>query len=178
MTVAPRCNDFLLTSPEEQELVRSDDKVQKLKFSVKDFATSEPFEIGKTGACFVRELDVTDDKSHRRPKREKRPEKYQQLQFGISISQALFPWNKTNLVTFVPRYLIVNKLKYPIIIRQVFISKGKKNYKSEIVAVGEECHVENEADVHASGEVMSNHKELHLEQVKGRQFGPESCSRI
>lgn len=74
--------------------------------------------------------------------------------------------------------MIVNKLKYPIIIRQVFISKGKKNYKTEIVAVGEECHVDNEADVHASGEVMSNHKELHLEQVKGRQFGPESCRRI
>lgn len=78
MTVVPRCNDFLLTSPEEQELVRSDDKVQKLKFSVKDFATSEPFEIGKTGACFVRELDQTVGKPPRKPKRtEKRPEKHQ-----------------------------------------------------------------------------------------------------
>lgn len=80
MTVAPRCNDFLLTSPEEQELVRSEDKVQKLRFRVKDFATSEAFEIGKTGACFVRELDVTQPvgKAHRKPKRtDKRPEKYQ-----------------------------------------------------------------------------------------------------
>ena len=74
--------------------------------------------------------------------------------------------------------MIVNKLRYPIIIRQVFIAKGKKTYRSKIVAVGEECHIDNEADVHASGEAMSNHKELHLEQVKGRQFGPESCSRI
>ena len=80
VTLAPRCNDFLLTSSEEQDLLRSSDKVQKLRFHVTDFATSEPFEIGKTGACIVRELDVTQtaSKPHRKPKRtEKRPEKYQ-----------------------------------------------------------------------------------------------------
>jgi ribosomal protein L28 len=40
-----------------------------------------------------------------------------QLQFGINISQAQWPFNKTTIVTIVPRYLVVNKLKRTIQVR-------------------------------------------------------------
>lgn len=99
------------------------------------------------------------------------------MQFGISISQALFPWNKTNVVTFVPQYLIVNKLRYPIIIRQVFIEKGKKNSRNIIIDVGDECPISTEAEDQAPGEAMNNHKELHLDQIKGKKH-QIICNRI
>lgn len=47
------------------------------------------------------------------------PQNTSQLQFGVSIAPASYPFNKTSLITIVPQYLLVNNLKYPIKIRQI-----------------------------------------------------------
>jgi hypothetical protein len=57
------------------------------------------------------------------------------LQLGISISLAPAPFNKTIILTIVPRYLIVNKLKKSIAIRQTFNSKSLKESVDENVFV-------------------------------------------
>ena len=57
VTVQPRQNDFLLTAPDMAEFIHNNERIQKLKFTVNDFTTCEPFEIGKIGASFIRELD-------------------------------------------------------------------------------------------------------------------------
>lgn len=41
------------------------------------------------------------------------------LLFGISVTQADFPYGKTKIVTLVPRYTILNKLSKRICVRQV-----------------------------------------------------------
>ena len=53
------------------------------------------------------------------------------MQLGISISLAPAPFNKTIILTIVPRYLIVNKLKKSIAIRQTFNSKSLKESVDE-----------------------------------------------
>ncbi len=57
------------------------------------------------------------------------------MQLGISISLAPAPFNKTIILTIVPRYLIVNKLKKSIAIRQTFNSKSLKESVDENVFV-------------------------------------------
>lgn len=53
VAVDPRCNDFLMTSPEDQELTRQEgEKVRKLKFGVEEFTSTDSFEICNTGASF------------------------------------------------------------------------------------------------------------------------------
>ena len=38
----------------------------------------------------------------------------------MSISRAPLPFQKTTIITVVPRYVIVNKLKHPIVVHQAF----------------------------------------------------------
>ena len=49
-----------------------------------------------------------------------------QLQFGVTVSLAPAHYAKTIVLTLVPRYMVVNKLDRPIVIRQRPRDKGKK----------------------------------------------------
>ena len=39
------------------------------------------------------------------------------LEFGLIISQAPTPFNKTTLLTLVPRYIVINQLEAPIVLK-------------------------------------------------------------
>jgi hypothetical protein len=73
-----------------------------------------------------------------------------QLQFGISITQGVFPYSSTTIITVVPRYVLVNKLKFDLIVRQYLKGKQGKNvtndtkYENEIKVPSEskKCMVE------------------------------------
>lgn len=39
------------------------------------------------------------------------------LDFGIKIEMASAPYSRTKVVTIVPRYIIVNNLDFPIVVR-------------------------------------------------------------
>lgn len=67
----------------------------------------------------------------------------EQFQFGISISQATYPFNKTTVVTIVPRYLLVNKLVHPVAIRQV-IEPVKSKSKTQMPQFGQEIFLDYE----------------------------------
>ncbi len=40
------------------------------------------------------------------------------LNFGIIIENGVFPFNRTKIIKIVPRYIIFNNLKDPIVIKQ------------------------------------------------------------
>lgn len=42
----------------------------------------------------------------------------QKLEFGVKIESAPTPFNKTIIIKILPRYVIVNQLQKPIIIKQ------------------------------------------------------------
>ena len=48
----------------------------------------------------------------------KNPKSDLQLQFGVTVSQAPAPFDKTKVLTIVPRYMVVNKLNRPIVLQQ------------------------------------------------------------
>ena len=74
----------------------------KLKFYVKNYSESKFIDINTIG------LSGTFTLTHRNPKN------MQQRQFGIAIMQASYPYNKTTIITIVPRYLVINKLNQTI----------------------------------------------------------------
>ena len=93
-------NDFLFDASDSQKFV----------FKVQDYKESMPIDveaIGMSGEIMIDHEEYDGKYSGK------------QLQFGINISQALWPFNKTTIVTIVPRYLVVNKLKRSIQVRQV-----------------------------------------------------------
>lgn len=49
------------------------------------------------------------------------------LQFGIAMDFGPVPFNKTTILTIVPRYAIINKLPYPILIRQACGPEPRKS---------------------------------------------------
>jgi hypothetical protein len=82
---------------------------------VEDNATykSKPqniFTIGVSGQINLERTYSKEDK-------DKGDKDNKQFQYQIAISQGLYPFNKTTIVSIVPNYLIINKLSYPILIR-------------------------------------------------------------
>lgn len=55
------------------------------------------------------------------------PNQTKQLQFGITISQGLYPYTNTTVVTIVPRYVLINKLEHPLLVKQYMDSHVKEN---------------------------------------------------
>jgi hypothetical protein len=103
-------NDFLFDASTSQKFV----------FKVQDYKESMPIDVEAIGVSGEIMID-----------HEQNDGKYsgKQLQFGINIAQAQWPFNKTTIVTIVPRYLLVNKLKRSIEVRQVanaYIQKPDK----------------------------------------------------
>ena len=78
---------------------------EKLAIRSEGFKPSEEFSIKTIGMSGVLDLDHVDPLSNR------------QLQFGFSISQASYPYNKTNLITIVPRYVLINRLNQPVLVK-------------------------------------------------------------
>ena len=80
-------------------------KTAKVHLIVEGYHPSDPIDlrnIGTSGIIALNSLDWTD---------------YRQLQFGISISLGPTPFNKTTFLTIVPRYIVINKMKHPVLIR-------------------------------------------------------------
>ena len=40
------------------------------------------------------------------------------MELGISIQKAPFPYQRTKVIKFVPRFYIINKLSVPIVIKE------------------------------------------------------------
>ena len=80
----------------------------KMKFKVDGYEYSEAIDI-RTIGLVGRVLLNSESKGAK--------EKLDQLQFGVSIMQSNYPFAKTVMITIVPRYLIINKLTYPVKVR-------------------------------------------------------------
>lgn len=69
-----------------------------------------------------------------------------QRQFGVSIKYAPAPFNRTVVLTIVPRYVIINKLQRQVAIRQVeHLAKAKDETKPKILpaaSTGDKEHTE------------------------------------
>jgi hypothetical protein len=74
---------------------------------VEEYLESEPIDITTIGMSGIITMNSTNLKS------------LDQLQFGVSIMQCDYPFAKTVIITIVPRYQIVNKLTYPVKVRQI-----------------------------------------------------------
>jgi hypothetical protein len=97
-TIKEKMNDFLCDASDSQKFV----------FKVQGYKESMPIDveaIGMSGEIMI-DHEQHDGKDSGK-----------QLQFGINISQAQWPFNKTTIVTIVPRYLVVNKLNRSIQVR-------------------------------------------------------------
>lgn len=84
VAINPRCNDFLLTDPDDLELTRlGTEKVTKLKFRVSGYQTTDMFEICNTGASFQKQLEHANNFANKGGKKQKKeskaPERYHQL---------------------------------------------------------------------------------------------------
>jgi len=106
--IKQKTNDFLFDVSDSQ----------KSKFGVEGYHESKAIDIETIGMSGEMTLDRKEDDKKKDSVDLKVERSPNQLQFGLNISQAQFPFNKTTIVTVVPRYLIVNKLDHPIQIRQ------------------------------------------------------------
>jgi hypothetical protein len=104
-------------------------KGDKASFSCPGFKHSEALQINTVGLSGILALDL-EQKSDNRvsglgylPKGDYVP---QRLELGLSISTASAPFNKTLIVTILPRYVIVNKVGRPLVLKQ-------RGQKSQIV---------------------------------------------
>eukprot|EP00347_Sterkiella_histriomuscorum_P017164 403350423 len=90
----------------------------KVQFQVPGFKSSQSVDIttvGLSGAISL-DFDNRDD-----VKRDQLPqENYipQKLELGVVIQTAPSPFNKTTLISVVPRFLIINQLGHPVVIKQ------------------------------------------------------------
>ena len=102
-TIYPMSNSYLTFRP----------KGNTVKFRVEGYKKSSKFDISTVGLSGSFELDkMTNDKGQ--------PNQFfisDRLEYGIQIRSAEIPFNKTTLITVAPRYLLVNKLKKPIVIK-------------------------------------------------------------
>lgn len=112
----------------------------KIKLSCMYYKDSIEIDLSKIGLIGQVEMNSKDENS------------FKQLQFGISITQAPAPYNKTILLTVAPRYIIVNMLDYPVLIQQ-FAQESKQNIAPSLI----------------SQHIKMNQQELHLQRV------PQSC---
>lgn len=144
----------------------------KVQGSVSQFySKSQPININKVGQT----REITMD----------HPETLSQLQFGISIHHSSYPFNKTIIITIVPKYLLVNKLQKPILIRQkmdcddqnynnlppnnnISFNTSREGLKKSKKQHG--CHVTLLSDL------LDNQRELHLERLDLNK--PRKCTQI
>jgi hypothetical protein len=121
-TVAKKSNSYInLNEKSKQYLFVSIARYETSKF---DFST-----LGLPGNLKLKKLDSKE--VHKQLKNELQRSKStiarevkEELQmadsvdFGTSVIAASFPYTKTRIIKFVPRFLIVNKLKYNIILKE------------------------------------------------------------
>lgn len=114
-TLLPLHCDRQLIRPLSNEYLGSSGTVMRVRapgYSSQDVDVST---IGISGALSL-ELESKDEvQVDKLPCRDYIP---QRLELGIIIQQASAPFNKTTIVTIVPRYIILNKLGMPIVIKQ------------------------------------------------------------
>ena len=72
------------------------------------------------------------------------PNHMNELQFGISISQGPYPYTNTTVVTIVPRYVLVNKLEHPLLVKQ-HLDSYVKDHKPLFLSNEQGC---NEMQIH------------------------------
>lgn len=106
--VKSKTNDFIIGGLDQS----------RMKIRVKRFSESQEIDLRNIGVA----QGIVMNHQH--------PQNMEQLQFGVSISPAPWPYNKTTLITIVPQYLLINNLKHPIKIRQL-LSESDKNKKKE-----------------------------------------------
>jgi hypothetical protein len=85
-------------------------KTPKIKIKALEFKESMDIDLNSLGLSGV----ITLGSLHSG----KDPRSKQQLQFGVKIGLAPVPYNKTTVLTITPRYVIVNKLDYAVLIRR------------------------------------------------------------
>ena len=110
-------NDYLMTDFSKHKPVNGR-REYKIKLEVDGFEKSDFINLAQVGTNGVITLDSKD--------------KHEQLQFGVSISFGPVPFNKTTIITVVPRHVIVNKLECPILIRQQCGDLDKKTNKTRV----------------------------------------------
>jgi hypothetical protein len=96
-------NDYLMTDFSKNKSSNGR-REYKIRLEVEGFELSDFINLAQVGTNGVITLDSKD--------------KREQLQFGVSIAFGPVPFNKTTIITVVPRHVIVNKLECPILIRQ------------------------------------------------------------
>jgi len=111
--IKARSNDYLFKHLAEQKDEKGR-KMCKINLEVEGFEMSAELDLLQVGTSGLISMNGIGDQQHR------------QLQFGVSISRAPSPFQKTTIITVVPRFVIVNKLKHPIVVHQAVEKKNAK----------------------------------------------------
>lgn len=106
--IKARSNDYLFKYLVERKKEEQGRKTCEINLEVEGFEQSAVLDLLQAGTSGIVTMNGKGDQQHR------------QLQFGVSISRAPLPFQKTTIITVVPRYVIVNKLKHPIVVHQAF----------------------------------------------------------
>lgn len=88
---------------------RRNGKTTKIKIKALDFKESMDIDLNSIGLSGTITLESSNTNKDLKNK--------QQLQFGVKIGLAPVPFNKTTVLTITPRYVIVNKLDYAVLVR-------------------------------------------------------------
>jgi hypothetical protein len=106
-------NDYLMAIiPYIDEQTKK--KSWSIYLEVEGFQKSEAIDLKNVGTSGAITLDSIGESDFR------------QLQFGVSIALGPIPFNKTTIITVTPRYIVLNKLHCPLMIRQPFADYSKK----------------------------------------------------
>lgn len=102
--------------PYQNDYLNTDIEKEVISIKIPGYS-SQDIDVTTIGLSGVLTFDV-DSKSEVLveclPQRDYIPSK---LEFGLIISQAPTPFNKTTLLTLVPRYIVINQLEAPIVLK-------------------------------------------------------------
>ena len=113
-------DDAIRIQPNTSEFYKLEKDVTKLKVKTDTYKWSAPFDITTIGISGNAKLPREKKrKAETEVPEELREYMSDELDLGVTISAiSQYPWNETKVITFLPRFILMNATHRPIVITQ------------------------------------------------------------